>query len=498
MSSRASELIQEIEVNDKQADFIEAVFYSLTADGTKTAGMIGGIGSGKSFSMALLMLISKEELPRAKGQFACATVTQFKRSIFPGIKSVWQDNFGLRQYNFKTGQGDYVVGRKPPEDWETPYQEPDNWENCITFPNGWVIEVCAYKMFADIHRGRNDDFAFMDEALLFKREWLKILEGRIRANKAKFDSPLHWMIMIFSSPPYGQGDWMFDIEDLMRQEPDRYLFMQITTRDNQAFLPSNYIDNLKKKLTPLEFGVEVEGKRLSKMPKSFYSSLDERHSDINEDDFFQHDQPVAACIDFNAHFTSCSVWQDLGAEQRCVMGCFVTDPDPDMDMSQTLAHELLSRLSPYPNRTIYLTGDRNGLNASAISKQNHDGTWITMYDEFAQVFEDAGWTVYCCPLLYNPFKDEIYKLMKEVLQETRDDALHLRFHPYDAKSVTVSMQRAPILPNYTKDKRSETRDEDQQYATHLSDTVDYYVVFKLQGGMQVDSSGGGSFDIGFI
>lgn len=496
--SSASDLIQEVEVNDKQADFIEGVFYGLTAEGTKTAAMIGGIGSGKSFAMALMMLLSKEELPRAKGQFACATGTQFSRSIFPGIKSVWQDAFGLKQYNFKTGQGDYVVGRKPPEDWDTPYQEPDNWENCIAFPNGWVMEVCGYKMFADIHRGRNDDFAFMDEALLFKREWLKILEGRIRANKSKFDSPLHWMIMVFSSPPYGQGDWMFDIEDLMREEPDRYLFMQITTKDNALFLPSNYIDNLKKKLTPLEFGVEVLGKRLTKMPKSFYSSLDERHSDVETEDFFHVARPVAAVVDFNAHFTSCSVWQDFGLEQRCVMGCFVTDPEPDMDMSQTLAQELLRRLHQYPNRTIYITGDRNGLNASASSRKNPDGTWITLFDEFAQIFEDAGWNVILSPLTYNPFKDQIHTLMQGILSETRDDGMRMRFHPIDAKSVLVSMQRAPITGDYKKDKRSETKKgEDQEYATHLSDTVDYYAAWHAQGGMGT-SGGGGSFDMEFL
>ncbi|MCE7061268.1 terminase large subunit domain-containing protein [Dyadobacter sp. CY343] len=497
--SSASDLIQEVEVNDKQADFIETIFYGLTADGTKTASLIGGIGSGKTFAMALAMILSKEELPRAKGQFACATVTQFTRSIFPGIKSTWSDSFGLRQYNFKTGTGDYVFGRKPPEDWDKPYQEPENWENCISFPNGWVMEVCAYKMFADIHRGRNDDFAFMDEALLFKREWLKILEGRIRANKSKFQSPLHWMIMIFSSPPYGQGDWMFDIEDLMREEPDRYLFTQITTRDNAIFLPSNYIDNLRKKLTPLEFGVEVDGKRLSKMPKSFYAALDERHSDVDQDVFYNPSMPIAASIDFNAHFTSCSVWQDYDKEQRCIMSCFVTDPDPDKDMSQTLAGELLIRLADHPNKTLYITGDRNGLNASSGSKKNNDGTWITLFDEFAQVFEQAGWVVFLSPLTYNPFKDEIYLMMKDILAETREDGLHVRFHPYDAKSVTVSMQRAPMTGNYQKDKKSENKkDEDQQYATHLSDTVDYYLAWKLAtGGMAVTSSDGG-FDLDFI
>ena len=492
-----AELIQEVEVNDKQADFIEGIFYGLTAEGTKTATMIGGIGSGKSFAMALLMLVSKEELPRAKGQFACATKTQFQRSIFPGIKSVWSEFFGIREYNFKTGQGDFVLWKKPPDDWERPWQEPDNWENCVSFPNGWVMEVCGYKMLADLHRGRNDDFAFMDEGLIFKREWLKILEGRIRANKGKFTSPMHWLISVFSSPPYGSGgDWMFDTEDLAREEPDRYLFMQITTKDNLLFLPSNYVANLKKKLTKLEYSVEVDGKRLSKMPKSFYSNLDDRHSDVDQETFYDSNKPIVSVVDFNAHFTSCSLWQVNGKANHCVKGVFVHEPEQDMDMSQTLAHEVVDRLQSHENRTIYITGDRNGLNASASSKKNNDGTWITLFDEYAKVFEDAGWNVILSPLTYNPLKDDIYKLMKDILAETRDDGIYARFHPIEAKCVTISMQRAPITGEYKKDKSSENKkDEDQEYATHLSDTVDYYFAWLLLGGMM--NTGDTGFDIEF-
>jgi hypothetical protein len=497
MKQSSNDLIQEIEVNDKQGDFIEALFYNLTAEGTKTASMIGGIGSGKSFAMSLLMLISKEELPKAKGQFACLTVTQFQRSIFLGIKSVWREYFDLKEYNPKTAEGDFIVGRKPPEDWERPWQEPDNWDNCIVFPNGWVMEICGYKMNADIHRGRNDDFAFMDEALLFKREWLKILEGRIRANKNKFQSPMHWLIAIFSSPPYGSGgEWMFDIEELMNEEPDRYLFTQVTTKDNLVFLPGNYVANLKKKLTKIEFDVEVEGKRLTKIPNGFYSALSERHEQIDFETFYSSYQEVVAVVDFNAYFTSCTVWQDKGQPQHCVMNCFVKEPDKDMSMSQTLAIELLSQLAEHHKRTIYITGDRNGLNASAQSKKKIDGTWITLFDEFADVFTRAGWEVILCPLTYDPLKDEIHTLMQAMLSETREDGMHMRFHPVHAKSTLISMQRAPLTPDYKKDKRSENKDDaDQERATHLSDTVDYYVTWRTLGGIRpVD----GGFDMDLL
>lgn len=497
MSQSTEDGVAVFEMNDKQADFMEAVLYDLDAEGTKTAAMIGGIGSGKSVAMAVLMLKSMEELPKAKGQFACLFKTQFKRAIFPGIKSVWREYFDLVEYDFKTGEGDFCLWRKPPDDWDKPYQEPDDWENCISFPNGWVVEVCAYKMNADIHRGRNDDFAFMDEGLLFEREWLKIMEGRIRANKGKYDSNLHWLVAVFSSPPYGStGEWMFEVEDFMMEEPNRYLFMQVTTMDNLAFLPGNFVANLKKKLTKLEFNVEVLGHKLSKVPNGFYDFDEHRHYALDDVGFYDLNKEIAAVVDFNAHFTSCTVWQDYGKPQHCVMDCFVYDPLPKMTMSYSLGVELLARLSNHRHRTIHITGDRNGLNASANSTKKNDGTWITMFDEFARAFIEADWKVVLSPLLYNPLKNEVYTVMQGILSGTRSDGMHMLFHPTHARSTAISMQRAPINPDYTKNKSSEQSGEKQEYATHLTDTVDYYASWRCLGGMVMTGDTG--FEIDFL
>lgn len=290
---------------------------------------------------------------------------------------------------------------------------------------------------------------------------------------------------------------MFDIEELMKEEPDKYLFQQVTTKDNAAFLPGNYVRNLKKKLTKLEYDVEVEGKRLSKIPNGFYASLADRHEDIDPETFYSPFQEVVSVVDFNAYFTSCSVWQQRNSNgHHCVWNNFVKEPEPDMSMAQSLAVELLASLADHHKRTIYITGDRNGLNASASQKKKSDGTWVTMFDEFASVFIAAGWDVVLCPLTYNPLKDEIYTLMHGILSETREDGMYFRFHPVHAKSTIISMQRAPLTPTYGKDKSSETKkDSDQERATHLSDTVDYYAAWYCLGGI---GPMGGGFDMQMI
>lgn len=496
MKNSTDELIANIEVNDKQGDFLESIMFDMNGGGVKIAGLVGGIGGGKTFTLALLMIISKEELPRGKGQFACLTVKQFKRSLFPGIKTVWNDLFGLREYNPKTGEGDFVLWKEPPKDWGRPYQEPEDWENCISFPNGWVCEVCGYKLDPDIHRGRNDDFAFMDEALKFKRDWLKILLGRIRANKGKFESNFHWLVSYFSSPPYGQAaDWMFEAEDLMKEDPSHYYFTWITTKDNAVFLPDNFISNLKKTLLPVEYKVEVLGVRLTKMPKTFYPSLDwEKHTEIDEETFYDPECDIVASVDFNAHFTSCTCWQEFGKAQHMVLASFVYQPDDNLDMAQTLAYQLVDELSEHDNKRIIITGDRNGANISAGTKKS-EGKYETFYEEMAEILTDAGWDVTLSPLYFNPDKDEVYLLMQDVLSESKEDEIYLRFHPVKGKSVMVSMQFTPITPDYKKDKTAEKKkDIDQRLAPHLSDTVDYYVIYRKRGGGMMFTN----FDIDFL
>ena len=487
----------EITVNDKQADFLEAVLYRMDVHDVKVAGMVGGIGSGKSIALSDLVVIMKEELPRAKGQFACPIVSQAKRSLTPGLRAGWRDRWGVVPYNPRTGEGDYVLWKEPPEGFDRPYQEPDDWSNCITFVNGFTIEVCGYKMDADSHRGRNDDFVLLDESLRFKKDWLKILLGRIRANVGRFQSNLHWLFAFFSSPPYGAtGEWMFEYEELSRKEPRKYHFTQVITRDNAAFLPPGFIKGLKETLTSLEYEVEVEGKRLSRIANSYYPALTwEKHTEVDEiPSWYDPARGLEVSVDFNAHFTSCTVWQPVGRLLKCLAAVYVKEPvdgptGEKLTMAESLALKVVERFKGQALHKITITGDRNGQNKSA-------GATKTMFELFAGVFEVAKWEVILSPLSYNMPLYERFLLLHRILSETDPAEYYLRLHPQDAKAAVVSMVRTPINTDHTKNKDSEKKKGvEQQDATHLGDTVDYYIIWKSLGGVSYNESG---FDIDFL
>ncbi|GEM_PF-4735330 len=52
------------------------------------------------------------------------------------------------------------------------------------------------------------------------------------------------------------------------------------------------------------------------------------------------------------------------------------------------------------------------------------------------------------------------------------------------------MDNSPLTTDYTKSKKSESSKVDQQLATHLPDTVDYYIGWKLKEGRGFAGSGG--------
>ena len=159
------------------------------------------------------------------------------------------------------------------------------------------------------------------------------------------------------------------------------------------------------------------------------------------------------------------------------------------------AREVARRLVDHERKVIVITGDRNGSNISAGSKKLADGDLETFFDQFGTVMDEEGWDTTLDPLNYNPQKDDVHLTMQGVLSEREPEQPRLRFHPIHAKSTLVSMQFTPITTDYRKVKTSESKTTVQQEnATHLGDTVDYYVIWKKNGGVGQS----GSFDIDFL
>ncbi|MCK8493782.1 hypothetical protein M0L20_18090 [Spirosoma sp. RP8] len=485
----------ELLVNEKQGTFLDAV----TSRHFKMVGMVGGRGSGKSISLSDLLKIASEELPKAKCGWGVKTVKKAKSKLTSGLKAGWK-RWNCHEYEWETGEGDYVLWREPPPGFDRPYEAPDNWENCITFANGFCIEFESFKLAADENRGANYDMYVVDEGLNFKKIWLKIVLPTLRANVGKFDSFLHHSFFVFSSPPWTpDGQWMYEIEELAKKEPDKYYYMEVRTRDNQAFLPDDYIDGLRKILTKMEFEVEVDGKRISKLPKTFYPSFSrETHvlEDHDEDEplkmngelFYSTNKYLVASLDFNAHFTSATMWQEDDEYARLVDVVFVKEAQDGGTMAQALAHSIKQVYGEHKKRHIILTGDRNGGSKSAGSNK-------TMFMQVEEILTEAGWDVVLAPLNFNPLHKDKHNSINRVLAEKEPEQFKVRIDGVKAKAAVISIENSPIQTDYSKDKSSEEGGGEQELATHLSDTVDYYIMRRIRLGL---AKANDDFEISFV
>lgn len=475
----------ELEVNEKQGLFLNAVI----SQHYKMAGLVGGRGSGKSITLADLLKIAAEELPKAKCGWGVKTVAKAKSKLTSGLKSRWRKGWNCHEYDWKTGKGEYVLWREPPASFDRAYEAPDNWDNCISFANGFTIELEGFKMASEENRGANFDMYVVDEGLNFKKAWLTVVLPTLRANPGKFDSCLHHSFFVFSSPPWTpDGQWMYEIEANAKKEPDQYFYMEIRTLDNQAFLPGDYIPGLKKILTKMVFEVEVEGKRISKLPKTYYPSMTrERHvlEDHEEDEqlmlegalFYNPKQELVASMDFNAHFTSATLWQEDLTYARLVEDVFVKEAGENNTMAEAWATTFVERFSRHARKKIVLTGDRNGQNKSAGSNK-------TMYEQVYDILDAAGWDIVLAPLTYNPPHVTRHNDINKVLGEGDEEMVKVRIDGVRAKATVISMENSPIMQSYEKDKSSEgKKDVEQELATHLSDTVDYYIIRRMKTGV---------------
>lgn len=105
-----------------------------------------------------------------------------------------------------------------------------------------------------------------------------------------------------------------------------------------------------------------------------------------------------------------------------------------------------------------------------------------MFEQVEAALEAAGWDVVMSPLNFNPGHKEKHIDIAKVMAEKDVDLFKLRVDGVKAKPTVISIENSPIQTDYSKDKSSEQGDN-QERATHLSDTVDYYIIRRLKTGM---------------
>lgn len=453
--------------------------------------LIAGRGFGKSFIIGIIIMIKVKLLPRSRGLLIGATYTQILTNILLPMKSAW-DWFGYKEYDGK--EGDYVVGKRPPDHWDQPYQKPDRYENIITWWNGTTV-IMASMDRPQLIRGGNYDWSVADEGLLIKEEkYQQIIVPTIRGSHLIFQGkPGHLTQDILSSMPYGSmGAWLLEKKiEALKPENDTF-YIEGTSWHNRKILTDKVLKMWKRTMKKIIYMIEVMNMRVRQFGDLFYPSLKERHwydesydyeyidplgtdtsklkRDCRWDKDYDPDKPINVSHDFGA-FNCLIVAQEWDKDPwfndqnsvRFLNFMYATHPN----ILQDLARSFCEYYKYARNKTVYQWGDKSGDKKEVASI-------LTFFEEFATILEKNGFRVILMDL-GDAGHLARHKFIIDMHQEEDPRLPILRYNANNCKDLRIALESAPMASD-KKDKSSErNRMIKQEHATHGTDAHDYFL-----------------------
>ena len=426
-------------------------------------------------------------MPRSRGFLAGPDEGMLYNNILPSIQDAWKA-IGLRKHRPER-PGHYVVRKKPPGSWPTSFSEIEDYKNAITFCNGTVIELLSFYK-KDPGRGGNYQWGMVDEAALIdEQELLKSTKAGMRGQRHRltrlpipnkmpvpygkviqWQGRWYWEIVWDKNPLYRglfctttqpwlkSGQWVTQVS-----EKEEWEYVESTAYDNIDVLGLDYIEDLRMDLPDIIFRVEVMNETINTLSESYYPYFDE-HKHIYVGSMYDPERELDISLDFNAGFNSMIVGQYIG-DVFYIFDCLWGKGNL---IVEDLINKFCGQYDSHQKKQVNIYGDQTGNNRQANNRE-------TAFQSVEKTLRQNGWQYYRPHTGKNPPHKRRHELINSGLREKDTSPLPpVRIHRDHCKALIVSINLAPIGPNFSKDKSSETRKSVRaEDATHLSDAFDY-------------------------
>ncbi len=453
--------------------------------------IIAGRGFGKSFIIGISIMIKLKAMPRSRGLLVGATYTQILTNILSPMKSAW-DWFGYKEWDGK--DGDFIVGKRPPEHWDTPYQKPDRYENIISWWNGTIIVLGSMDR-PQLIRGGNYDWSIGDEALLFKKEqYDQIIVPTIRGSHLLLQGKEgHLSQELYSSMPYGsQGAWLLEKKIEAENPENDTFYIEGTSYHNRKILTEKVLKMWKRTMSKITYMIEVLNMRVKQFGNVFYPAIKDKHwytdtfdysfidtlgtdpeklkQDCRWDKDYDPDKPIILTHDWGA-FNCLLVAQEWKQDPwfggvhstRILNYMYATHPR----IMQDMARDFCAYYKYARRKVVYQYGDKSGNKDEANSK-------LTYFREFAEILEASGWQVILMDV-GDVGHLARHKFIIDIHEEQDRRLPVVRYNNNNCKDFRIALEATAMVSD-KKDKSSErSRTIDQKHATHPTDAHDYYL-----------------------
>ena len=311
--------------------------------------MVGGVGMGKSFLLAVALFKHINENPGTTCMVAAPTYGVLTKATLRQIQPVWAKLGWVEGIG-----GAYVVNRKPPVLWGIePFSVLDN-KNILTTRNGSYV-VLASLDNPNTMRGGEFDMIFVDEFRDVPNDAREVLLGRLRGKLFTQKGKKH-RILYVTTPP----DNPTLLKSILDQANEELKIVTGTSWANAHNLPEGYLEALRRSYDEATYEREVLGRLvfLNTNP-FFYSFKEEQHVAPTR---YSGSGKLVLSFDFNVDPLTCIAVEQVGDYVQVLREWRQRDSD-----LYRLCEELRGWIGA---RRIEVTGDATGANRSPMLKQN--------------------------------------------------------------------------------------------------------------------------------
>jgi hypothetical protein len=468
---------------------------------------IAGRGVGKTTIHADDFLEDVIWMPRGKFGFGGLTYFHVRTKSMPAIIDQWERRGIYRNIH-------YFIGHKAPKKWlwDEPYHPPLDYSNCIQFWNGSVIEFISFDRPEMARSGSYDALKF-DEATRLKKSALDAdVLPALRGNNDRFDHVRRHLGTMFTGtmPLTSEGEWVFEYEKMMLEDPLRYLYLEASATVNAKILGEQYFKDNKRRLPKIIYDVEIDNQRINFNFKKFYISLNEsvlyhdaydyvyydnldhdvsKEGSINSlgDKDCLKDAPLYLSFDFGSTQNCCVV-----AQRRISSNSFPTIKNfyVENESLVVLVKQFIDYYKFHKSKTVYLFGGSDGTRKNdAISRDSY-------FSEVERMLSAAKWNVIPRYQYHEISHMDKFLFFSKYMSNAYSFLPRFTINGNNAMECFVSMKNAPIKDQeIRKDKSSERNTNIPRWkATDLSDAWDNLYFWELYP-MVKDLESGPSFDM---
>lgn len=439
-------------------------------------------------------------MPRSQIGFVAPSYKMAFGQILNNIAGFWQNEMQLVE-----GEN-YVIGRKPPDEWIKPFIPVMDHKYVISFDEGSVMPVLSLEA-----EGTGNSFNLQavvgDETKFFNERKLKSEVVRaIRGCNAEFGHLAEFQSQWYFTDKYGGNvEWMLakrkqmditlinavirlqlevnelknsadpDIvkintyEKLLRNiRKDLVFVSEASAEENRVILGDKYFQSQKEDSTPIEYDVAILNNDPDQVENSFYPSLRDTHFyntqlDVDPSKF------LIMAADYQWRISPIVVAQygELPGNNEIslnfVYSCYELHPKGLIDAIDKLCHHFRN----HPTKVIYYLYDKTATNKNPTTKP--------FYETVIERLQSNGWAVAHENMGEPPLHTEKFKSISKQLDGGKD-LIPIRINKIRNEDMITSIRRTPAI-NFNgktaKDKISEKNlSIPAVKSTHFSDVFD--------------------------